>query len=378
MTISVDDIALGVKGFSDLAEESYTLPSNWYYEPAIYRQEHDTIFYKTWWYQCHNSDLPNPGDYYVGEVADQGVLIIRGDDLQLRAFYNVCSHRAHPLLKGQGNTTTIVCPYHQWCYRVDGSFKHARGEHGLQDWLSQNANLKSVRLENYGGFLFVNLNMNAVPLIEQAPKFIKNMYSCCPRLDELVRVHRYEREVKANWKTVMDNNHECYHCKVNHKSLMELVDYDSRADWSDDGITFSHAVERKQMDNGAYALQAEAVEQDALFGYIWPTLVPLWYPGSTSAVFFQVLPSGPEVTLERWDFYFTSQQISQQEQGLIDYIKNTLVVEDVSLVEKVQQGLHSRGYSQSRFVVDRNHNEYSEHHVHFFQKFVYDALTRDQ
>jgi choline monooxygenase len=221
----------------------------------------------------------------------------------------------------------------------------------------------------------VNLDRDAVPLIEQAPKFLEDMRKNCPRLDDLVLAERYELDVAANWKTVIDNNHECYHCDANHKTLMELVDYDRKATWSDNGITFSHEVERKMLDNGAYELKSEEVEQDALFGFIWPTVIPLMYPGSPSLAMFQVIPTGVETTRERWDFYFTHKEPNDQERRFIDYIKNVLVTEDVGLCEQVQKGLHSRGYRQGRFVVDRNHPEFSEHHVHFFQKFVYAALA---
>ena len=78
------------------------------------------------------SDIPKAGDYYAGHVADQAIFIIRGDDGRIRAFYNVCSHRAHPLLHGQGNARRIVCPYHQWCYRADGRFREARGRKDAQ------------------------------------------------------------------------------------------------------------------------------------------------------------------------------------------------------------------------------------------------------
>ena len=360
--------------FDPVAERSFTLPAAWYFDPEIYRAEHEAIFYRNWIFQCHASDLPNPGDYYAGAVADQGVFIIRGADRRLRAFYNVCSHRAHPLLQGQGNTSLIVCPYHQWCYRADGCFRGARGRSTLKDWIPDNADLKEVRLESYGGFLFVNLDPNAKPLIELAPKFLKDMYKCCPRLDELVHAERYELDVAANWKTVIDNNHECYHCQANHKTLMELVDYDNKADWSDDGITFSHAIENRSLQNGAYTIRPEEVEQHSLFGFIWPLVIPLMYPGSPSLAMFQIIPTGVETTRERWDFYLTRKVPNDQERRFIDYIKNVLVPEDVGLCEQVQKGLHSRGYRQGRFVVDRNHNEFSEHHVHFFQKFVHDAL----
>lgn len=211
------------------AAASWTLPSHWYHEPEIYRREHEAIFYRSWWYLCHVSDLPNPGDYHCGSVADQGVFVIRDRDGALRAFYNVCSHRAHPLLQGQGNKHLIVCPYHQWRYGSDGSFRGARGSDAMRNWDPESANLKPVRIESYAGFIFVNLDPDAEALAAQAPQFLRDMYACCPRLDELVHVERRDFDVAANWKTLVDNNHECYHCAANHKSLMQLVDYETRA-----------------------------------------------------------------------------------------------------------------------------------------------------
>ena len=366
---------LDAGGFDVSAEHSTTLPSSWYRDPAIWRLEHEAIFYRSWWYLGHVSDLPRRGDYLTGRIVDQNVLVIRGHDEVLRAFHNVCSHRAHPLLEGCGNAAFIICPYHQWTYDANGRFRNGRGCEPLKDWTDANADLKPVRLEDYGGFLFVNLDAGAVPLIDQAGRFLEDMHRACPRLPDLVRACRWEVDVAANWKTVIDNNHECYHCDVNHRSLMELVDYDGQAAWSDDGITFSHRIAARDLDNTAYRLEAADVEQqEALFGYIWPAAIPLMYPGSPHLAIFQVLPTGPETTRERWDFYFTSREPSELERRFMDYIRTVLVVEDARLCENVQQGLNSLGYHQGRFVVDRDHPEYSEHHVHFFQSMVLDSL----
>ena len=365
---------LDAGGFAARAEQSSTLPSNWYWDPAIWRLEHEAIFYRSWWYQGHASDLPKRGDYITGRIVDQNIVILRGHDGVLRAFHNVCSHRAHPLLEGCGNTTFITCPYHQWTCSTDGRFRQARGHETLKDWIPGNADLKAVRLEDYGGLLFVNIDPDARPLIDQAGKFLEHMWQACPRFSDLVRVCRWEIDVAANWETVVDNNHECYHCDVNHPSLMELVDYDGKAEWSDDGITFSHRIGRKDLDNGACRLNEDEVEQEALFGYIWPTHIPLMYPGSPHLAMFQVLPTGPETTRERRDFYFTFREPTNLEQRFMDYIRDVLVRENVSLCENVQQGLHSLGYRQGRFVVDRDHPEFSEHHVHFFQKMVLESL----
>lgn len=362
----------------DSAETSWTLPAAWYTDAEIFDRERQAIFHRTWIYQCSARELAKPGDFYCGAIAGQDIVIMRGGDGVLRAFYNVCSHRAHPLLEGQGNCNLIVCPYHQWCYLTDGSFRGARGKEALHDWIPENADLKPVRLEEYGGMLFVNLDPDAAPLAAQAGKFLSDMHAACPKLDEVTRVKRLDRTVNANWKTVVDNNHECYHCAVNHPELMDLVDYRSRAIWSDDGVTFSHGVAGdSRVRKAAYMLTEAESEQASLFGYIWPTTIPLFFPGPASLVVFQVNPLGPELSNVRHDFYFACGKPDEQEQALIDWIDTVLVPEDMILCENVQRGLNSKGYTQGKFVVNREDCSYSEHHVHFFQHLVHDAVMGD-
>jgi carnitine monooxygenase subunit len=308
-----------------VAETSWTLPSSWYYAPQIYRLEQQRIFAKTWCYQCHQSELTSTGDEYYGRVENQPVTIRRLPTEGLQALHSLSA--------------------------------------------------AALAVEVFAGFVFVNLDADAVSLAQQCGKFVDDIQRCCPRIDELRPRRRIERVVGVNWKTLIDNNHECYHCAANHKSLMKLVDYRNQARWSDDGITFSHEVKRRQLDNPAYRLDPARIEQDSLFGYIWPTLIPLWFPGSASAVLFQVIPTGPESSIARHDFYFSDATLSSQELSFIDYIDRELVPEDVALCEAVQRGLHSRGYRQGKLVVDRAHPEYSEHHVHFFQQMVYRALV---
>jgi choline monooxygenase len=241
--------------------------------------------------------------------------------------------------------------------------------------IRSDADLKPIRVENYGGLIFVNLDPDAPPLMDHASALLEEMRARNPEFESLIRVHRYEVDVAANWKTIVDNNHECYHCDANHKSLLELVAYKASAKWQDNGITFCHTVEKGEDKNSAYSIEPEAVEQQATFGYIWPTTIPLMFPGTPSLALFHVIPTGPETTRERWDFYFRSKELRPQEAALIEYCTRTLAPEDIRLCEAVQRGLHSRGYRQGRFVADLEHVEYSEHHVHRFQRFVRNAIA---
>ena len=305
------------------AESSWTLPANWYFDPQIYQLECENIFDRSWHYLCHITEVTSTAR------KDR----INGRDITLN-----------------------------------------RDSQGLIIAFDDSQNLP-VSVEELAGFVFVNLDPNAQSLAILSGNFVGDIYQCCPLINQLVPVRRIERSIQANWKTLIDNNHECYHCALNHKSLMQLVDYENQADWRDSGITFTHTVKRKQMDNPAYQLNPDEIKQDSLFGYIWPNLVPLWFPGSAGAVLFQIIPTGPESSVARHDFYFLSNQLSRQEQEFVDYIDQVLIAEDQRLCEAVQRGLHSLGYRQGKLVIDHEKPEYSEHHVHFFQQMVYRALT---
>lgn len=355
-------------------EESYTLPASWYTDPAMLAREKAAIFYQNWWYFCATGDLATPGAYVADRVVDQEVFVIRGADDRLRGFYNVCSHRAHPLLDGSGRVRSIVCPYHQWRYGLNGAFLTARGRDRLPAAACDQAHLKEIHVESVGPMVFVNLAPQPRPLAEMAAQLIADMRDACPRFDQLVRVERHEREVAANWKAIVDNNHECYHCDVNHRSLTTQIDFNGTYEWTDSEWTFSHRVKSRQHNGAAYPVAAGGQEQEALFAFLWPNLIPLFWPGTANLAVFQVIPREQERSVERWDFYLAHPEPTQQERGLIDYIKSTLIQEDVALCERVQRGLNSLGYRQGKFVVDRSRTNISEHHVHLFQRLVRDGL----
>ncbi|HLB06710.1 MAG TPA: Rieske (2Fe-2S) protein, partial [Alphaproteobacteria bacterium] len=113
--------------FNSDPARSYTLPAEWYTEPAVFEAEKESIFYRTWQFAGHAGQLANPGDYVTSPLLDQNVFIVRGTDGILRAFHNVCRHRAHQLLQGSGNVRVITCPYHAWSYELDGRLRAARG-----------------------------------------------------------------------------------------------------------------------------------------------------------------------------------------------------------------------------------------------------------
>lgn len=123
---------------------SYTLSARYYTSPEIFEREREAVFFRSWIYAGHAEDLREPGSYITTMVLDQNILIARGKDMTLRAFYNVCSHRAHELLKGAGRAKVITCPYHAWSYHLDGRLRTARGSEKVESFDAAEFCLKPV------------------------------------------------------------------------------------------------------------------------------------------------------------------------------------------------------------------------------------------
>ena len=113
--------AMPVKGFQDDPMRSQTMDAAFYYDAAVYQREKAAVFYSTWQYVGHISMLPEPGDFIVRDIHEQSIVVLRRKDGTLTSYFNVCQHRAHRLLEGEGKIGPVMtCPYHGWAYGQDG------------------------------------------------------------------------------------------------------------------------------------------------------------------------------------------------------------------------------------------------------------------
>ena len=359
--------------FHDVAERSHTLPAEWYTDPAVFEREKEAIFYRGWWYAGALEDVAETGSYLTTTVVDQDIAVVRGRDGLLRAFHNVCSHRAHRLLEGKGRRTVIVCPYHNWSYETDGAFKAGRGIDGICDFDRASVALKQVRVEALAGLVFVNLDRDARPLASITGEMLADMRAHCPGLDRLTLAHHFEVPTAANWKTLVDNDLESYHVAASHPDLVDLLDYETFEVWEYE-LTTCHAMTNTNPDNRAYQVGKNDPVQRAIYTWLWPNTAFFIAPGRNNLAIFHMVPTGPETSLQSWDFYFEDQTPTRAEQEALDYTCDILIPEDTALYENVQRGLRSRGYEQGRLVINRDKPELSEHHVHMFQTLVRDSL----
>ena len=246
------------------------------------------VFGKTWQWVCHVEKLRDQGSYVSATVAGMPIVIVRGKDGQLRAFYNVCKHRAHELLQGSGTTRNIVCPYHAWTYSLDGSLKAARRADKMEDFDKSEVCLDQVQVEEFGGMVYVNLDPTAQALGEQAPDLAEEIAFWAPDVAGLTHAKRFGYDVNTNWKNVIDNFLECYHCHIAHKEFVELVDMDTY-EVKTHGIWSSHFAEAGKHENAAYDVSGATVK-DARRVVAVAEHLSAAVPGRGNFMVFQVVP----------------------------------------------------------------------------------------
>ena len=357
--------------------ESFTLPARFYTDPAIYEAEKTAIFYKSWWCAGHKSQLPKPCSYITTAIHEQGVVVTRDQNGLLHAFYNVCQHRGHELVKGAGEARIFTCPYHAWTYNLDGALRTARLTKALPDFKACDFALKPVRVEEFCGFVFVNLDQDATSLKEQSGGLEEEIRKYVPLIDDMVFAHRDNYVLKANWKVVIDNFLECYHCHPAHRDFVDLVDMDSYRNIIN-GIYVSQISDAPRTTaSKAYTFEKGEVDFGYAGWYLWPNLTLWVYPGEPNISALMMIPDGTDRTIEHLDWFLPTAEVSKQVQEAMTYMDKTLQPEDIALCESVQRGLKSKGYNQGRFVIDPVHPELSEHGVHHFQRMVARALSAE-
>lgn len=354
------------------ALKSPTLPSRYYVDPDIYRRELSAIFHQNWCYVGHASQLAKPGDYLVSKVADQGIFLLRGDDGEINAFYNVCRHRGHELLRGSGSLSkTIVCPYHAWCYGFDGNLIRAPNTENMRDFDTAEFALKSVGLADCGGLLFANLAPDAENFEKQYPGLAETLADCLPNLAKSGIARQFDYDIAANWKVVVDNFSEGYHIPVAHRQLSRVLDsaggYRSRQE-----LRYAFFESRSKAGYEGYDLEPGSLYRSWT---IWPNTCMLSLPGCENLVVIRMAPAGALACREHVDLLAPGGQVSPELEAIASLFATQFNAEDIGIVESVQRGLGSRGYDQGRYVVDQADAWYSESGLHRFHRQVLAALA---
>lgn len=196
-----------------------TLPRRYFTDPALLAEEEEKLFRRQWLCVDREEKVARPGDYFLLEVAGESIIILRDQQGTVRAFYNVCRHRGSRICEEhQGQfSETIQCPYHAWTYGLDGRLIGAPATHDLEGFRKADWPLKPVPLALWEGFIFINLAENPASFEEtHAPLLGRFTRFAMPSL-RLGKTIEYD--IKANWKLIVQNYSECYHCPLVHPTL---------------------------------------------------------------------------------------------------------------------------------------------------------------
>ena len=353
--------------FADMIEApdpdaDWSLPGWLYTDPEYFNVEMARVIRPSWQIVCHVSDIAAPGDYHTIDYIGESVIAVRGEDNVVRAFANVCRHRAMRLVEGPGGCAKkLVCPYHAWAYELDGRLTGVpmKADYPALD-MAQNG-LAPVEVEIWNGFVFVRLEDDGGPSVaammapyddEIAPYRFEEMRTLSP-----VRL----RERAVNWKNVGDNYSDNLHIPVAHDGLTRLFgkSYAIEAKpWVDK--MSGYLADKPSNNRWERVYQAhlppaehlpEAQRRLWLYYKLWPNMAFDIYPDQVD--FMQWLPLSPtSCVLREMAFALPDANMSEKgrrEMKLVRYanwrINRTVNAEDTWLITRVQQGMTSQSYT---------------------------------
>ena len=352
----------------------YALAAKFYTSRDIFEKERETLLSKTWLFTCHESEIPNIGDYYTLELNGESLFVIRGQDRQIRTFFNVCQHRAHQLVQGKGNCRSIVCPYHSWTYELEGRLRSGPNLGSIRHLDRTRICLQKVKTENFHGFIFVNFDANASEMEEWFPGIRQSLAKYVPDLNLLKPMMWVEIPEKCNWKTSVENHSECYHCQINHKAFSEGVIDPSTYDIQPDGYCLRHTTRMNSFDAMTYSVDLSVPHAtDYATFFLWPMFAFQVYPGNLLNTYHWRSHDVDNCTVWRGWFSIDGEH-DEVISNLAVQDRETTVAEDITLVESVGRGLKSRGYKPGPLVVDPACGVNSEHSIMHIQRWIREGI----
>ena len=347
-----------------------------YTDPARYRQELGAIFFRTWQYACHISQVKRPGDYFSFEVGGQRLFVLRDRDGTLRCFHNVCNHRGHELVEGSGNKSVIVCPYHAWTYGLDGRLRKAPNDRKVVGFDRGAICLTQAKVEILCGFVFVNLDPDARPMAEWYPGVEVELREFVPEIGQLRPVQTIEIDEPCNWKITVENYSECYHCRIAHPTFSKgVIDPDSY-NILPQGHCLRHTTRTAAGERMTYSYDPASNPHAADYSswFLWPSFSFQVYPGNVLNTYLW-RPTGVERTLVYRGWYGIDGVESETVRKLAAQDLATTVAEDVRIVTSVQRGLSSIGYRPGPLLIDPDLGVNSEHSIGILHDWLSEALA---
>lgn len=377
-------------------ESAHTLPSRFYTDPGVLDLEKAQIFRKTWQLagtlaqRCDGTvgaslvspekaagrTIADPETFFTAEVVGEPVVVVRDKQGVLRAFSNVCRHRAGPIAQGCGSKNVLRCAYHGWTYTLDGRLIGTPDVEGAEFFDRSTMGMVPLRCETWEQFIFVNFDRQAEPLaafLGQIPEQSQGF-----SFAELELAERRDYVIDCNWKVYVDNYLEGYHIPIAHPGLMREIDYSQyRTEtfrYHSQQFAPIRALKPESGADGDGAartyLPGTGTLKEALYFWVFPNLMLNIYPDNISTNL--IVPLGHDKTLTIFEWFFPQPKAA----GAQERIKRAIAFseevqqEDIQLCQAVQRGLQSATYDRGRYSPKR------ENGVHHFHLLLSEFLER--
>jgi choline monooxygenase len=351
-----------LSSYDDHAQLSraFTIPASWYVDSRVGELERLNVFGRTWQLVARTSQLQNPGDFISTHLMGEPIVVVRGEDGRLRAFYNVCRHHAAAVVTQPcGRASILQCPYHGWKYGLDGFLKGMPEFEGVENFERADNGLAPIRVDTWECFVFVNLDPKPCSLTS----FLGGLVKRVAPLD-VSKLHYFDSrtyDIRCNWKVFVDNYLDGgYHVPHLHKGLSSVLDYKQYTIENED----RYCLQSSPMVASGEDVATSATRKGNRAWYFWqyPNLMINCYQGYMDTNY--VIPVDVDHCRVIFDFYFSdvSEARRQYNRESVD-VGNRVQGEDLGICEDVQRGLKSRSYGAGRLSVRREAGEHLFHRL---------------
>jgi choline monooxygenase len=353
-------------------ECAHTLASRFYTDPAILDIEKTRIFLRTWQlvgtlnHSCGEvhgvrRTIADPESFFTAAVAGEPIIVVRDKQGVLRAFSNVCRHRAGPIALGSGCKNVLRCQYHGWTYTLDGRLIGTPDVEAVEFFDRSTMGMVPLRVDTWEQFIFVNFDLQAEPLASYLGKIPEQIRGF--QFEGLQFAERRDYIINCNWKVYVDNYLEGYHIPIAHPGLMREIDY---ANYRTDTYRyysqqFAPIRAMKAEENAQRFYKPGSGLQQAAYFWIFPNLMLNIYPDNVSTNLIVPISHDKTLTIFEWFFHDAANSAVQERIQRAVAFSDQVQQEDIGLCENVQRGLRSATYDRGRYSVKR---ENGVHHFH--------------
>jgi Rieske 2Fe-2S family protein len=357
------------------------LPGRAYHDPVIHAFERNEWFRRDWVVVGREEDAGTPGTYFLATVDDEPLIVVRGRDGILRAFYNVCQHRGTAVVEEPcGVAVRFQCPYHAWIYDLEGKLIRAKHTDDLDDFSFDAFGLVPVQLAIWQGFVFLSLDADPTPLVDWLGDLVPHLARF--EFGRLRVAHTETYEVESNWKFIAENYSECYHCPGIHPQLNKLTPYDIGGDYSPGGpwqggwMELVDDAETMALDGGHRAGRpamhgVTGIDDRRIYYYlVWPSTFLSIHPDYL--LVHRLEPAGPDHTRVTCEWLFEADTIAAPGFDPSDAVAfwHLTNQQDWHVCELQQRGTRSRSWTAGRY-------SNQEPSVHAFDLMAVDRYADD-